>query len=64
MKAILSAVAVAAIALLFAWCITVWADMPLVYKSWSTQECVKVEDPAGKYSCDNLPGRYELVWAK
>lgn len=43
-------------------------DMPEVHQSWSTKECVSVDDPAAKhegrepYTCDNLPERYHRVW--
>lgn len=48
-----------------------WMDQPAVYKSWSTQKCVKVDDPAqtvkgkpARGTCANLPASYELVWVK
>ena len=37
--------------------------LPLVYRSWSTKECVKVE-PESAGTCDDLPKRYEIVWVK
>jgi hypothetical protein len=64
LRALSSVVAVAAIVALFVWGFIRWADTPIVYKSWSTQKCVKVDDPAQAYSCANLPDRYELVWTK
>lgn len=48
----------------------IWADQPTVYKSWKTQKCVRVEDPAniaaGKAprTCKTLPTRYDLVWVE
>ena len=36
---------------------------PLVYKSWSTQECVKVE-PESAGSCEELPDKYQIVWVR
>ena len=36
---------------------------PLVYRSWSTQECVKVE-PETEGTCEDLPDRYEIVWVR
>lgn len=41
-----------------------WANTPVVYKSWSTQECVEVLSPREQDSCENLPEKYELVWRK
>jgi hypothetical protein len=41
-----------------------------VYVSYSTNECVKVENfdgilfSAGNYSCENLPEKFNHVWAK
>ena len=44
-------------------------DRPIVHQSWSTKECVSVEDPKAEYegresewSCDHLPERYQHVW--
>ena len=39
------------------------AEVPLVYRSWSTRECVGV-DPAEAGDCDNLPERYQTIWVK
>lgn len=64
MRALGSVLAVAAVVALFVWGFIRWADTPIVYKSWSTQKCIKVDDPAREYSCANLPDRYELVWTK
>ena len=36
---------------------------PLVHRSSSTGECVKVE-PADAGSCLELPQRYEVVWVR
>lgn len=48
-----------------------YLDRPVVYKSWSSQQCIKVEDPASEakglkvdWSCANLPPSYELVWVR
>ncbi len=38
-------------------------ETPLVYRSWSTKECVRVE-PASAGDCDNLPDRYRTIWVK
>lgn len=53
-----------AIGLLFLWAVKLWADTPIVYKSWSSQDCVEVDDPAGEASCTNLPDKYDLVWVE
>ena len=36
-------------------------DMPVVYVSWTTMECVKVE-PKG--SCNDMPERYNRIWVQ
>lgn len=41
-----------------------WASLPVVYTSWSTGQCERVEDPAGKHSCEALPKRYSNVWVR
>lgn len=51
-------------ALLFFMLIKVWADTPIVYRSASSNECVRVDDPAKEHDCGNLPDKYELVWVK
>ena len=38
-------------------------ESPLVYRSWSTRECVRVE-PTSSGDCDDLPERYETIWVK
>ena len=38
-------------------------DLPIVYKSWSTQECVKVE-PESAGTCEDLPDEYLTVWVR
>lgn len=52
------------IALLVFLAIKLWADTPIVYKSWKTQQCVRVVDPAEEHTCDNLPDKYELEWVE
>lgn len=43
-------------------------DQPVVHQSWSTKECVSVEDPAAEHegrepwTCGNLPEKYQHVW--
>lgn len=49
---------------------TSWLDLPYIYQSWETGECIRVEDPAAEsegrkpWTCDSLPERYELVWVR
>ena len=38
-------------------------DLPTVYTSNSTGECVRVEGP-GDLSCINLPSKYHRVWVR
>lgn len=59
-----SAVLWVLIAMVFLFAIKTWADMPIVYKSASTNECVEVDDPAGEHDCGNLPDKYELEWVQ
>lgn len=43
-------------------------DMPEVHQSWSTKECVLVDDPAAEhegrepYTCERMPEKYRRVW--
>ena len=41
-------------------------SMPDVWFSYSTDECVKVinYDKDDKYSCENLPAKFNHVWVK
>lgn len=39
-------------------------NMPIVYSSWSKNECVKVEDPENIYTCENLPKAYIHYWVE
>jgi len=49
-----------------AWAMTSAAQMPDVYVSHSTGECVKVinYDERFDYTCENLPEKYNHVWVK
>ena len=50
--------------LLFLWFVCErFLDIPLVYKSWSTQECVKLE-PESAGTCEDLPDEYQIVWVR
>lgn len=39
-------------------------SLPVVYESYSRGECVRVDDPEGKYSCENMPTKYDHVWVE
>lgn len=45
-------------------------SIPEVYKSYSSKECVEVKTYPGfvfgkdKYSCENMPTKFDLVWVK
>ena len=41
-----------------------YASVPIVFESWTRQQCVKVDDPSGRYSCHELPTRYVHVWVE
>ena len=45
---------------LFVWAVT----LPVVYESYSTGECVRVDDPAGVYSCENMPTKFYHEWVQ
>ncbi len=65
MKMILPGVLLAAMMGYMIWSI---ATLPFVYMTYPAQECVKVDswiaaDRYGyKYSCENLPTKYEIIW--
>ena len=45
--------------------VSIYSDLPRVYRSWSTQRCVQVWAPEPvRYDCRHLPTRYELVWVE
>ena len=47
------------------WSIGNFMDQPDVYKSYMTNECVKVVRADGSAgSCDSIPARYTLVWVE
>lgn len=37
-------------------------SLPIVYESYSTGQCVRVDDPAGVYSCENMPTKFHHEW--
>ena len=37
---------------------------PIVYRSWTTKECVKVDDPFDRYSCEDQPSSALTVWVR
>jgi hypothetical protein len=39
-------------------------SMPVVYESYQSRRCTRVDDPAGKYDCWHLPPRYNHVWVE
>jgi len=46
------------------WALYYAITLPVVYESYSTGYCERVDDVRGVYSCDNLPRRYHHVWTK
>jgi len=46
---------------LYAIIATASIEIPDVYTSWTTKQCVKVV-PSG--SCDNLPEKFDVVWVR
>ena len=46
-----------------------FADMPQVYRSWSTRQIVGWEDAEGYHACHagtdcHVPAEYDLVWVE
>ena len=46
-----------------------FADMPQVYRSWSTRQIVGWEDSTGYHACRSgqdchVPAEYDLVWVE
>ena len=46
-----------------------FADMPQVYRSWSTRQIVGWEDSTGYHACKSgadchVPQEYDLVWVE
>lgn len=49
----------------FVWALRDYANLPTVYLSYPTRECVRVEQADGKLGdCSNLPDRYHYVWVE
>lgn len=47
------------------WALWDYTGLPTVYKSYQTQECVRVEQMDGTPGdCSNLPDRYHHVWVQ
>lgn len=63
---LLQALGFGAICGLVTWIILNAAEMPDVWFSYSTDECVKVINYAkeDQYSCENLPTKFNHVWVK
>ena len=46
-----------------------FADMPQVYRSWSTRQIVGWEDSTGYHACHagtdcHVPAEYDLIWVE
>jgi len=47
-----------------------YLDLPVVHRSWTTKQCVRVEDPAAEArrrppaTCDRIPEAHETVWVE
>jgi len=44
--------------------IATWANTPVVYKSATTKQCVKVVIDGEECPCEHLPDTYETVWVQ
>jgi hypothetical protein len=40
------------------------ASLPVVYESYTTGHCVRVDDPTGVYNCENMPHKFHHVWTQ
>ena len=38
--------------------------LPIVYQSYSSGHCIKVDDPTGVYSCENMPVNFHHEWVE
>lgn len=61
---ILPAFGIGMIFLIIAGILVYTAPIPDVYVSYSTGECIEVKSKNDKYSCENLPEKYNHVWVK
>ena len=66
MKDILyTALSIFVISLVFVFAVSVYANIPDVHVSHSTNECVKVINYTEElFSCENMPTKYNKVWVK
>lgn len=52
------------------WCViggVLWAlynsvTLPIVYESYTTGNCVRVDDVRGVYTCENMPRKHHHQW--
>jgi hypothetical protein len=44
------------------WAIYYAFTLPIVYESYTTGNCVRVDDVRGVYSCENMPRKYHHAW--
>lgn len=65
-QSVLAGLGLAFILALFVNAVENAVNMPDVYVSYSTGECVKVLNyvEEDQYSCENLPSKYNQVWVK
>lgn len=47
-----------------AWMISQFAEVPIVYSSWKTGYCMRVESPNSNDNCENLPNKYQHAWVE
>lgn len=57
-------VAMAALIGIMVWTGYIILGIPTVYESYTTGECVRVDDPDGVYSCENMPSRFHHRWSQ
>lgn len=49
----------------FSYAVATIADMPDVYVSYETNQCVEVVNYSdSNYTCENLPKRFNHIWVK
>lgn len=38
--------------------------LPIVYESYETGQCVRVDDVRGEYTCENMPRKFHHEWTR
>lgn len=57
-------IALVCVAGLILWALYYGLTLPIVYESYTTGNCVRVDDVRGVYSCENMPRKYHHQWTQ